>query len=58
MLAGYIAITASGKNSRKLKAVLPTVYRGEKSTAMAALELLLVSLSGRRRSLRFSQDFV
>lgn len=58
MLAGYIAITASGKNSRKPKGVLSTVHRGEKSTAMATLELLLVSLSGRRWSLRFSHGFV
>lgn len=48
VLAGCVVITASMENSRKQKAVLSTVYRGDKSTAMTTLELLLVPVSGRR----------
>lgn len=53
VLAGYVVITASMKNSRKQKAVLSTVYRGDKSTAVTALELLLAPVSGRRWSLGY-----
>lgn len=41
------------KNTRKQKAILSTVYRGDKSTAMTTLELLLVPVSGRRWSLGY-----
>lgn len=48
MLASYVVITASMKNSRNQKAILSRVYRGDRSTAMTALELILVPVSGGR----------
>lgn len=53
MLASYVVITASMKNSRNQKAILSRVYRGDRSTAMTALELILVPVSGGRWSPRY-----
>jgi len=48
VLAAHVAITASMKNTRKHRAILSTTFRGDKSTARTALELLLMPVSGRR----------
>jgi len=50
VLAGCVVITASTKNSRRQKAILSTVYRGDKSTATTMLELLLAPVSVNRWS--------